>query len=211
MNTPIPDPHLRTPFVQGGMYHAHPGIAHLCAVIRSGELGPLRHITSWFGFVATQENGGAIAQVGGYPLSLAMLLAGTNAGNDWAQPENLRCFRRESESGADLLSLAHLRFAGGLTADLSCAVDTDWDMGVNLTFAEGLIRVTDPFWPEGGAMHIQTLSMAAPPKNQVVRATGDCHAWADPAQTLAVARWLEAWHTQACDAADTFVLPPVHP
>lgn len=205
------------PFAQGGMYHAHPGIAHLCAVIRSGELGPLRHLCCWFGLVASDavQTGGAIGEVGGYPLSLAMLLAGAAAGGGWAQPESMRCFRRESESGADLASHAQLRFAGGLTADLSCALDTDWDMGVNLIFAQGIIRVTDPFWPEGRAMHIQTLSEVAPPRNQVITAAESFNAAAQNtathAETLAVARWLEAWRTQACDAAATFAPPPVHP
>ena len=236
---------LRVPFAEAWMYRAHPGMARLCGLIRSGDMGPLRNIASWFGFNAPDNGscprlfdpahgGGAIWDVGGYPLSAAMLMAGAAAGSDWAAPESMRCSRRESPAGVDLASHAQLRFAGGLTADLNCAIDTDWGMGLTLTFAEGAVRVPDPFLAEGKrmgrAMHLNSMSMAAPPSRQEIKADEDVYTleirafsravaagalcWEAPmvghGETVALAGALETWRTQACDDTEYFNQPLVH-
>lgn len=149
------------PLVEGYMYRAHPQIERAQAIVRSGELGELRRIESHFGFqvpydrqqrlFAPELAGGAILDVGGYPLSLALLLARA-AGNstDAAEVPELALAEGElAASGVDAHAEAELHFGAGLTARARVSLRTELGRGAIVHGTLGSLRLEDPFLPGG--------------------------------------------------------------
>ncbi len=84
-------------FMEAFMYRCHPQIARILKIIGSGEIGEVRHIRASYGFSAYFDPGsrlydralagGAILNVGGYPVSFARLIAGAAIGQRFDNPE----------------------------------------------------------------------------------------------------------------------------
>ena len=70
--------------------------------------------------------GGAILDVGCYPLSMAKLIAGSLQGLLFADPESIHATGRLDETGVDLQSEAHLVFSDKIEAKISCAIDEEY-------------------------------------------------------------------------------------
>ena len=93
-------------------------------------------ITSSFGFSADlpeshrlrnpHMGGGAILDVGCYPLSMAKLIAGRLNGLSFADPETIDAKGRLDSTGVDLQSEAHIVFSGNVEAYIKCAIDEDY-------------------------------------------------------------------------------------
>ena len=93
-------------------------------------------ITSSFGFSADLPEshrlrnpymgGGAILDVGCYPLSMAKLIAGRLNGLSFADPETIDAKGRLDSTGVDLQSEAHIVFSGNVEAYIKCAIDEDY-------------------------------------------------------------------------------------
>ena len=93
-------------------------------------------ITSSFGFSADlpeshrlrnpHMGGGAILDVGCYPLSMAKLIAGRLNGLSFADPETIDAKGRLDSSGVDLQSEARIVFSGNVEAYIKCAIDEDY-------------------------------------------------------------------------------------
>ena len=83
-------------FMEGFMYRCHPQIERLVELIGGGEIGKVQHIEASFGFASTYNPtsrldrpdlaGGAILDVGVYPVSFARLVAGSAQGLPFAEP-----------------------------------------------------------------------------------------------------------------------------
>src|ERR687888_277533 len=82
------------------MYRLHPQTLKLVGLIRSGTIGEVRMIKSSFGFAmprfmpehrlyANELAGGGILDVGGYPVSMARLIAGAAAGQPFLEPDKV--------------------------------------------------------------------------------------------------------------------------
>ena len=93
-------------------------------------------ITSSFGFSADLPEshrlrnpymgGGAILDVGCYPLSMAKLIAGRLNGLSFADPETIDAKGRLDSTGVDLQSEARIVFSGNVEAYIKCAIDEDY-------------------------------------------------------------------------------------
>ena len=93
-------------------------------------------ITSSFGFSADLPEshrlrnpymgGGAILDVGCYPLSMAKLIAGRLNGLSFADPETIDAKGRLDSTGVDLQSEARVVFSGNIEAYIKCAIDDDY-------------------------------------------------------------------------------------
>jgi len=84
--------------------------------------------------------GGAILDVGCYPLSMAKLIAGHLEGLPFAEPKSIEAYGRIDETGVDLHSDAHLVFSDMVDAKLSCAIDED--LANTLVISSGGISIT---------------------------------------------------------------------
>ena len=138
------------------MYRFHPQTARVVELVRSGEIGELRHVQGTFSFRAKfnregrlwdkRMGGGGIMDVGGYPLSYARMLAGVATGKVFAEPEELHAVGHlHAETGVDEYTSAILRFAGDITAEVSCGVGVMQDNVLKVYGTKGWIYVPSPY------------------------------------------------------------------
>lgn len=142
--------------MEAWMYRFHPQTARVVELVRSGEIGELRHVQGTFSFRAKfnpagrlwnkRMGGGGIMDVGGYPLSYARLLAGVAMGKAFAEPEALHAVGHlHGETGVDEYTSAILRFTGDITAEVSCGVGVMQDNILKIYGTQGWINVPSPY------------------------------------------------------------------
>tara|TARA_R110002020_G_scaffold18686_26_gene64913 strand:- start:476 stop:2479 length:2004 start_codon:yes stop_codon:yes gene_type:complete len=142
------------------MYRLHPQTAKLIELIQSGTIGEVRMIQSSFGFsmgrfqpehrlFASALAGGGILDVGGYPVSMARLIAGAAMGRPFADPVKVAGTAKLNAEGTDDWAAAVLTFENGIVAQVSCAVMANLDNVLRIHGADGRIEVPD-FWFAGG-------------------------------------------------------------
>ncbi|WP_193336276.1 aldo/keto reductase [Devosia beringensis] len=142
------------------MYRLHPQTAKLIELIQSGVIGEVRMIQSSFGFsmgkfqpehrlFASALAGGGILDVGGYPVSMARLIAGAAMGKPFADPVKVSGTAKLNAEGTDDWAAAVLTFENGIVAQVSCAVMANLDNVLRIHGADGRIEVPD-FWFAGG-------------------------------------------------------------
>jgi len=182
------------------MYRLHPQTTKLVELVRSGAIGEARMIKSSFGFAmpsfmpehrlyANDLAGGGILDVGGYPVSMARLIAGAAAGRPFAEPDKVTGAAHLGRSGVDEWASAVLSFPGGIVAEVSCSISLAQDNVLRIFGSKGRIEVAD-FWFAGGKQG----------------GTGQIHIIRpDGAETVEVKedRWLYAFEVDA--AGDTIL------
>jgi predicted dehydrogenase len=141
------------------MYRCHPLMQALVGELRAGTLGRVSHVRADFGFrtrrVAESRvfnpalGGGAILDVGGYPLSLVRLIAGVVAGSDVAEPDALHGTAFRGPTGVDEVASASLRFGSGMTAEIACAVRHELGTRVVIFGENGRLVLPNPWLPAG--------------------------------------------------------------
>lgn len=142
------------------MYRLHPMTARLVELVRSGAIGEVRMVKSSFGFAmprvmpehrlyANDLAGGGILDVGGYPVSMARLVAGAATGRPFADPDIVRGVAHLGVTGVDEWASAVLHFPGGIVAEVSCSVSLAQENVLRILGTEGRIEVRD-FWFAGG-------------------------------------------------------------
>ena len=142
------------------MYRLHPQTLKLVELVKSGVIGDVRMIKSSFGFAmpgfmpehrlyANDLAGGAILDVGGYPVSMARLIAGAAAGEPFLEPDQVSGAAHLGQSGVDEWASAVLRFPNGIVAEVSCSISLNQDNVLRILGTKGRIEVAD-FWFAGG-------------------------------------------------------------
>ncbi|QQR40908.1 aldo/keto reductase [Devosia rhizoryzae] len=142
------------------MYRLHPQTAKIVELIKAGTIGEVRMIQSSFGFsmgkfqpqhrlFASDLAGGGILDVGGYPVSMARLIAGAAIGEPFADPVRVAGAASLNAEGTDDWAAALLTFENGIVAQVSCAVMANLDNVLRIHGSEGRIEVPD-FWFAGG-------------------------------------------------------------
>jgi predicted dehydrogenase/aryl-alcohol dehydrogenase-like predicted oxidoreductase len=144
-------------FMEAFMYRCHPQIARMLEIIKSGEIGTLQHVRTTFGFSAKIDpasrlydrnlGGGSILDVGGYPVSLARLVAGAAAGKPFAEPLSVKGAGIMGQTGVDEVAYGLLSFANGFTAEIACAVARAMDNDAVISGDKGTIKLVDPWVP----------------------------------------------------------------
>ena len=134
------------------MYLHHPQTRQALDIVRSGRLGKLQTIHSWFNFYlppAQTQNvrlqagltGGAMWDVGVYPNSLAIVMAGSGA------PVAVWARRETGESGVDVGMHAQLHFANGVVAQISSGFRTPFREAAYLVGDQGILNIVEPWKP----------------------------------------------------------------
>lgn len=142
------------------MYRVHPQTAKIVELVKSGVIGTVRIIRSSFGFnmgsfkpehrlFSNDTAGGGILDVGGYPVSMARLIAGAAEGKPFLEPDKVSGVGHLGQSGVDEWASAVLKFPNGVIAEVSCSIMAQQDNTLRIIGSEGRIEVKD-FWFASG-------------------------------------------------------------
>ena len=139
------------------MYRCHPQTKKLAELISSGAIGTVHQIEASFAFgaefnpdsraFAADLGGGGILDVGGYPVSIARLIAGAATGKPFAEPTHISAVGRVGETGADEWTTATLRFPGDISAHVTTGVRLGAENTVLVRGSEGYLVVPEPWLP----------------------------------------------------------------
>lgn len=138
------------------MYRLHPMTAFILKLLDDGKIGTLRLIRSGFGFAipvflphhrlfSKELGGGAILDLGGYPVSVARLLAGHAEKRDDLEAVAVDAMSRSGPTGVDEISVATAAFANGVIAQMSVSIGQWQDNVLHLMGSAGRLEV-DSFW-----------------------------------------------------------------
>ncbi len=147
---------------EGYMYRYHPLLAAVAAVaasIRSGAVGRVQHIRADFGFAAERRSdhrlfapelgGGAVWDLGGYPLTFAQWVAGVALDRPFAHATSMNFAGVVGPTGVEELAVAQLKFEGGISAQLACSIRHDLGTRAQIFGDAGCIELPDPWLPSG--------------------------------------------------------------
>ncbi len=143
-------------FMEGYMYRCHPQTARIVELVRSGELGQVGLVQATFSFNAPYNSshrlydrnlgGGGILDVGGYPVSIARLVAGAVSNKPFINPHHVDGVGHlHAGSGVDVYAAATLGFPNGVAAQVSAGVGLHQDSVVRIYGSEGWLLVPEPF------------------------------------------------------------------
>ena len=130
------------------MYRHHPTWVETIRLVRSGAIGDLQGVQSWFSYFnddpenirnRPENGGGAIMDIGCYNINVSRLLFD-------AEPVRIEAaVRRDPTMGIDTLSSAVLEFPGGGHATFSCSTRSENDQRVHIVGSAGRIEIEIPF------------------------------------------------------------------
>ena len=134
------------------MYLHHPQTRAAIEIARSGRLGALQTVHTWFHFYLPPENsanirlnaelsGGSLWDVGVYPNSLAIAMTSANA------PTSVFASRIVGETGVDVALRGQLHFAGDMVGQISCGFRTPFREGAWLVGDAGILHIPEPWKP----------------------------------------------------------------
>jgi predicted dehydrogenase len=141
-----------TPLWEAFAFPFHDQMARLRGLLANGAIGELQEIQSDFYFLMSNPavnirmsadlEGGALLDVGCYPVRLARDLFGAEPGGAWAEAE--------SAAGVDVTTWGCLDFPGGRHLYFSCGFRRADDTFTRLLGTGGQINITNPFHPAAG-------------------------------------------------------------
>jgi D-xylose 1-dehydrogenase (NADP+, D-xylono-1,5-lactone-forming) len=129
--------------VEGFPYLAQPQTIKLRELLAAGDIGDARLIQASFGFTLTdpqnirlnpQLAGGALMDIGVYPVSLIRIVAGQ-------RPARVQAIAQWS-GGVDRALAATLEFAGGLMAQVTCSFGSALHRQALIAGSKGVIQTT---------------------------------------------------------------------
>ena len=137
------------------MYRCHPLMVRLIEMIQQEVIGSIKSMCLDFSFYTPVDPksrlynlsmaGGGILDVGGYPISLARLIAGVCQKKDFANPIQIQGMGSIGSTGIDEFAIANLKFEGDLFAQVSCGVHHQRDWDVQLHGTKGSIQFKNPW------------------------------------------------------------------
>jgi len=130
--------------VEGYPYRAQPQTLKLRELLDAGVIGDVRLIQASFGFtlgdgenirLSPQLAGGALMDVGTYPVSLVRMIAG-------ARPSRAHAVAQWTSGGVDRVLAATLQFESGLFAQITCSFSTCVHRQALIAGSNGVIQTT---------------------------------------------------------------------
>ncbi|MGF1484147.1 MAG: aldo/keto reductase [Opitutales bacterium] len=150
-------------FMEAFMYRCYPQTAALIEALRRGDIGRPKFFSGHFCFDQGPDSegrhqkkelgGGAILDIGCYPVSFARLVAGVAEGKPFAEPTRIGAAGHLGETGVDEWTACVLSFASGLVAETSCAIRLNRENHVTIYGEEGRLVVPNPWFGEGRYLH----------------------------------------------------------
>ncbi len=134
------------------MYLHHPQTLKVKEMIQTGQLGKLQMINSWFAYYLPPEDkdnirlapdlaGGSLWDVGVYPNSLAIVMAGAGA------PVEVWASQVKGETGVEVYLEGQMKFANGVVAQISSGFSSPFREGAHIVGSDGLVKISEPWKP----------------------------------------------------------------
>ncbi len=130
------------------MYRHHPTWVEAVRLVRTGAIGELQAVQTWFSYFnddpenirnRVENGGGALMDIGCYCINAARLLFGS-------EPTHIEAaVRRDPEMGIDIVTSAVLEFPGGGQSTFTCSTRSEDDQRVHIVGTEGRIDIEIPF------------------------------------------------------------------
>ena len=130
------------------MYRLHPSWVAFRELVRSGRLGEVVAVQSWFSYYnddatnirnMVEAGGGALFDIGCYQVNLSRLLFD-------AEPTRVQAsIRRDPALGIDVVTSAILDFEGGRVSTFTCSIRTETDQRVHVYGTRGHASIWIPF------------------------------------------------------------------
>tara|TARA_B100000686_G_C16760682_1_gene958459 strand:- start:1006 stop:2049 length:1044 start_codon:yes stop_codon:yes gene_type:complete len=174
-------------YKEGFMYRCHPQIPALLKIIKENRIGKINKITSSFGFDMKKiipdsrlfnKNlaGGAILDVGLYPVSFSRLIAGVSCGKKFLNPIKIDAKARIGETGVDEIASAILKFDNNITAEVSTAILQEMKNNAIIEGSEGHIELDQPWGPgRDGGPYNSNIKIKINGKEEIVEFKGPEH------------------------------------
>lgn len=158
---------------EGFMYRFGSLVRTMVDLIRSASVGQICIAEAGLGnrvprdsksrLFSPEFGGGAILDLGGYPMSIVRLVAGAQVGRPFADPVAIAGLATFGPTGVDEYAAATLAFADGLVAQIRCGITVAQDNELRLWGEEGAITVTSPFF--AGIPHRPCGRIVVSPRN----------------------------------------------
>lgn len=201
-------------FMEAYMYRCHPQTVRIAELVRSGALGKVGLIQGTFSFQRPylpnhrlydkKLGGGGILDVGGYPVSMARLVAGAAANRPFLNPHHVDgAGYLHPESGVDVYAAATLGFANDIVAQVSAGIGLRQESVVRIYGSEGWLLVPDPFVVgiDGGESSLLLHRNGATEPERIVVHAGPLYAM--EADAFADALWAGLSEVPVMSPADT--------
>jgi predicted dehydrogenase len=130
------------------MYRHHPSWVEAVRLVRSGVIGRLQAVQSFFSYYnddpadirnQVERGGGAAMDIGCYCINLSRMLFD-------AEPTRIEALvRRDPEMGIDIATSALLEFPGGGQSEFTCSIRAEPDQRVHIFGTSGRIEIEIPF------------------------------------------------------------------
>ena len=138
------------------MYRHHPQTQHIIEMVKSGKLGEIKFVRGSFTFQLNRDGdirldpamgGGALWDVGCYPLSFARAVLGT-------EPLEVFGWQATGSTGIDETFIAQLRFPNDIYVQFDCSFVLPFRSLMEVTGTLGRLTIPAPFKP-GETEHIR--------------------------------------------------------
>ncbi len=134
------------------MYLHHPQTLKVKELIQAGKLGKLQMINSWFAYFLPPEDkdnirlnpdlaGGSLWDVGVYPNSMAIVMAGAGA------PVEVWASQVKGETGVEVYIVGQMKFSNGIIAQISSGFRSPFRQGTHIVGELGNIHLNEPWKP----------------------------------------------------------------
>lgn len=182
---------------EGYMYRCHPQTARLVEIIRDGAIGDVRVIQADFAFdfpfdpahrlLNQALGGGGILDVGGYPVSLARLIAGVAAGKDFDEPVEVKAVGHIGPvSRVDEYTTACLKFESGVIAQVGTGAQVNMENVARIYGSKGWILVPSPWIPtQSGGTSTIVLHEQGSSEPEEIRVEAEGSPWSIEARAVA--------------------------
>ena len=146
-------------FLEAIAYRTHQQTQFVIKKIKEGEIGLVKKIDATFGFLVKKINfksrlfdkklgGGAILDVGCYPVSYSNLIANLNEKKDLHLPELIDVSGSLCETGVDEFSYVTLKFKNGIIARIGAGIRLTMKNNTLIEGTKGKILVHNPWLPD---------------------------------------------------------------
>ena len=146
-------------FMEAIAYRSHPQLDLVIQKIKENIIGPVKEIYSTFGFCVHKEDskkrlfdlklgGGAILDVGCYPVSISNLIANIENKKNEIVPEVKYVSGSFHKSGVDEVSYATLSYKNGISSKIGVAIKRELENKTIIIGTLGKIVIPSPWLPE---------------------------------------------------------------